>query len=476
MISSCAHLPSHCLCLNTHFGLGKVPASTMTKRIREEGGVIETDGLRYLHGFGCHHSSEAEKGALPELGNTPQVCPMGLYAEQINGTAFTKARHANQKAWTYRIRPSADHGRYTKVTDKYALTAPTNVVTPEQIRWDPFPMPTTSVNFVQGMKCYCGAGDASMKAGNRIYLYACNTNMTDCSFASSDGDMLIVPEHGTLDIWTEFGKMTVPSGFICVIQRGIRFSVNVPSTGARGYICEVFDSHFELPPRGVIGANGLANELDFQSPTAAYEDRDGIKFTCYQKFCDELFTFEQGHSPFDVVAWHGNYVPYRYDLAKFCVVNTVSYDHLDPSIFCVLTAQTPEPGVPSCDFVIFPPRWMVADKTFRPPYYHKNCMSEFMGNIRGTYEAKTKGFLPGGGSLHSHMAAHGPEKSAFDVHSQIDLKPTAPNPDHLAFMFESYYTYKLTANSVAENRDQDYSDMKCWQGFKKNFVAPKKTE
>ena len=425
--------------------------------------------LQYLSGFGAFHQTEALKGALPELGLTPQKCAYGLYAENYSGTSFTKAKHANQRLWYYRIRPSAPHGRYAKVTGLGA-TLPATIANPERIRWNPKPMPETPTDFVHGITSYCAAGDPSIKAGLRISVYACNTNMVDCSYCSADGDMLIVPELGTLDITTESGKLQVPSGFICVIPRGLRFAVNVPSTGARGYIAETYEQHFELPPRGVIGTNGLANERDFEAPVAWYEDRD-VKFKCYKKFCDEMFVFEQDHSPFDVVAWVGNYYPYRYDLSRFCVVNSVSFDHLDPSIFCVLTSQTAEFGVASCDFVIFPPRYMVQEKTFRPPYYHKNCMSEFMGNIRGTYEAKEKGFLPGGASMHNCMSAHGPEAAVFEKASNATLAPVPPNPSALAFMFESYYTMKLTDYGEHKNRDLEYPE--CWSGVKKHFDATK---
>ena len=450
-------------------------SSQDTKRRRTETGAVTTTGgnFEYMRGFGSHFSTEALEGALPEVGNTPAKCPYGLYAEQISGTAFTKVRHANQRSWWYRIRPSADHSRYQPCQQFGSSVQECTNGTPEQIRWKPLPMPTTPTTFLEGLHCYCGAGDPATKAGTRIYVYACNQSMGDSSLCNSDGDYLIVPEHGTLDIKTEFGRLTVPSGHICVIQRGMRFTVDVPTTGARGYVCEVYDNHFELPPRGVIGANGLSNERDFETPVAWYEDRD-VKWTCYQKYCDKMFTFTQNHSPYDVVAWHGNYAPYRYDLAKFCTVNTVSYDHLDPSIFCVLTSQTGEPGVASCDFVIFPPRWMVAQNTFRPPYYHKNLMSEFMGNIRGVYEAKEEGFLPGGGSLHSCMAAHGPEVSVFDKASNGTNNAVPPNNDCLAFMFESTYMLKMTASGMNENRDQKYTDMGAWNGFKKNFNPDQK--
>mmetsp|Transcript_32844 Transcript_32844/g.38095 ORF Transcript_32844/g.38095 Transcript_32844/m.38095 type:complete len:458 (-) Transcript_32844:400-1773(-) len=441
------------------------PAKVAKKEVPSAGEEHVTS-LKYMNGFGGFFTTEALKGALPEVGNTPQKCSYGLYAEQINGTSFTKSKHSNLRTWWYRIRPSAPHTKFVKFTG--APSSVPTIANPERIRWNPKPMPTEPTDFVHGLHCYCGAGDPAAKGGIRIYVYSCNKNMVNTSFSSADGDFLIVPQEGTLHITTESGKMDVPSGFIAVIPRGIRFSVDVPSTGARGYVAEAFDQHFELPPRGVIGCNGLANERDFETPVAWYEDRD-VAFTCFTKYCDEMFTFEQDHSPFDVVAWHGNYTPYRYDLAKFCVINTVSFDHLDPSIFCVLTSQTAEPGVASCDFVIFPPRWMVAEHTFRPPYYHKNCMSEFMGNIRGVYEAKEKGFLPGGASLHSHMVAHGPEAAVFEKSSNAELKSMPPNQDHLAFMFESYYTFKLTDYGTT-NHDEDYPE--CWSGIKKHFVNP----
>jgi homogentisate 1,2-dioxygenase len=429
-----------------------------------------------MRGFGNEHSSEALPGALPDVGNTPQRCPYGLYAEQVSGTSFTKKRCANQRSWFYRIRPSAaEHGAWVKLdAAKYPVTQQPTVATPEQFRWMPLPMPTEPTDFVQGLVCYCGAGDEACKAGIRVHMYACNTSMVNSSFSSADGDMLMLPQEGTLHLTTECGKMEVPPGFIVLIPRGIRFTVAVDGP-SRGYVAEVFDSHFELPSLGVIGANGLSNARDFEVPVAAFEDREGIEFTNYFKYCGEMWKFSQPHSPYDVVAWHGNYYPYRYDLARFCAVNAVNYDHLDPSIFCVLTAPTGEPGIASCDFVIFPPRWMVAEQTFRPPYYHKNVMSEFMGNIRGTYEAKEKagGFLPGGASLHSHMVAHGPEAAVFEKASQAVLSPMAPKHSDLAFMFESYYTLKLTPFAAnAHFKDHDY--LGCYKGFVKHFDATKK--
>eukprot|EP00759_Apiculatamorpha_spiralis_P033688 PhF_6_TR34971/c0_g1_i1/m.50787/K00451/HGD, hmgA; homogentisate 1,2-dioxygenase len=422
-------------------------------------------GYVYLRGFGNTFTSEALPNALPDVGVTPQVCPYGLYAEQFSGTSFTKVRYAMQHNWYYRIKPSVDHGEWSRVSPAPSVSNPTDVNTPAQMRWKPCPLPNKPTTWVEGLIPYAGAGSPDVKQGLTIYMYSCNTSMVDSAFCNADGDMLIVPQLGALDITTELGKMYVPPGVICVIQRGIRFSVNTPDGDTRGYVCEVYDSHFQLPPLGVIGTNGLANPQDFESPTAWYEDRTAT-FKIFQKFNGELFQYTQDHSPFDVVAWLGNCVPFRYDLAKFCTINTVSYDHLDPSIFCVITAQTVEGGVAVCDFVIFPPRWMVAEHTFRPPYYHKNIMSEFMGNIRGTYDAKEEGFAPGAGSLHSIMTAHGPEVAVFEKCTRVDLAPTK-TADNMAFMFESNYSMKLSAYASTHNVDTKYQE--CWKGFKKYF-------
>jgi homogentisate 1,2-dioxygenase len=430
---------------------------------------------KYMQGFGGNSSTEALEGALPPRGHTPQLCPYGTYAEQINCTAFTKPRHQNFRSWVYRVRPSADMGEFEKPAAALPLEEEAKHNVPNQIRWMPMPIPAAGapkVTFVEGMRKYCGAGDAQMRGGLSVYLYACNADMVDQSFASADGEMLIVPQEGTLDITTEMGKMHVPSNWICVIPRGIKFSVKVPASGARGYICEVFNSSYELPPLGAIGANGLSNARDFQKPVACFEDRE-CAWTHFQMFNGELFQHTIGHSPFDVVAWHGTCSPYRYNLADFCTINSVSFDHIDPSIFCVLTAQTAEPGVAVCDFVIFPPRYMVQADTFRPPYYHRNVMCEFMGNIRGVYEAKTDGnFLPGGATLHNTMAPHGPSADVFQKGSTAELKALPPAEAHQSIMFESYYSMKLTDYSKANNRDMKYMDV--WKGLAKNFDATKK--
>eukprot|EP01114_Cavostelium_apophysatum_P003957 TRINITY_DN1408_c0_g1_i1.p1 TRINITY_DN1408_c0_g1~~TRINITY_DN1408_c0_g1_i1.p1 ORF type:complete len:442 (-),score=98.04 TRINITY_DN1408_c0_g1_i1:43-1368(-) len=429
---------------------------------------------RYHSGFGNHFASEALPGALPKGQNTPQKCPYGLYAEQLSGTAFTVPRVNNQRSWFYRIRPSVCHKPLERVEQKSKLL--TNDFTkcapnPNQLRWQPFDIPSSEnpTDFVEGLMTICGTGDVSLKTGLAVHLYLANTSMKDKSFYNSDGDFLIVPQQGTLNVQTEFGWMEVAPGEICVVQRGIQFSVNIDGP-SRGYICEVYSGHFRLPDLGPIGANGLANPRDFHTPVAAYESRE-CKWTVVNKFQGQLFQTEKDHSPYNVVAWHGNYAPYKYNLADFCPVNAVSYDHLDPSIFTVLTCPSPEVGIAVADFVIFPPRWTVQEHTFRPPYYHRNLMSEYMGLIKGVYEAKQEGFLPGGGSLHSCMTPHGPDTATFEKASQGEQTPVKIKDDTLAFMFESSYMFSITDHAQKHNIDKGY--YLCWQGLQSHFDEKK---
>eukprot|EP00455_Lapot_gusevi_P010154 TRINITY_DN1457_c0_g1_i1.p1 TRINITY_DN1457_c0_g1~~TRINITY_DN1457_c0_g1_i1.p1 ORF type:complete len:448 (+),score=176.57 TRINITY_DN1457_c0_g1_i1:90-1433(+) len=436
---------------------------------KQESKIEWPQNLQYLAGFGCAHGSEALPGALPKTQNTPQRCPYGLIAEQLSGTAFTVPRARNQRSWLYRIRPSAGHSRFEKIDNGRIRGHFENAhIEPNQLRWNPFPMPAEDqkVDFVQGMLTVGGAGSVDLKNGIAIHVYCCNTSMGNKSFLNADGDFLIVPQEGDMLIRTEYGYLEVKSGEICVIQRGIKFNVTVAGP-TRGYICEIFKGHFVLPELGVIGANGLADPRHFLHPTASYENLEG-DFVLVQKYGGQLFQCQLGHSPFDVVAWHGNYLPYKYDLSLYCVVNSVLFDHLDPCIFCVLTAATDEPGVAVCDFVIFPPRWAVQEHTFRPPYYHRNVMSEFMGNIRGTYDAKTKGFLPGGASLHQIHVPHGPEALTYKNASNWELAPVRMPDDSLAFMFESTYFIRVTDEAInSEVLDHTYTE--CWDNIEVRF-------
>ncbi len=423
---------------------------------------------RYQSGFGNEFATEALPGALPAGRNSPQKVAYGLYAEQLSGTPFTAPRNENKRTWCYRIRPSVVHKPFRQISNGLLRSTPFDEVptTPSQLRWNPLPIPAESTDFVEGMVTIAGNGDASMHSGVAIHLYAANRSMEDRFFYNADGEMLIVPQQGTLLIRTELGILEVPPGQIAAIPRGIKFRVELPEGSARGYICENYGAPFRLPDLGPIGANGLANPRDFLTPVAAYEEREGM-FETVAKFCGNLWAAEISHSPLDVVAWHGNYAPYKYDLATFNTINTVSFDHPDPSIFTVLTAPSEIPGTANCDFVIFPPRWMVAENTFRPPWFHRNFMNEFMGLIHGEYDAKAEGFLPGGSSLHNCMSGHGPDAATFEKASNADLKPHYIDGT-MAFMFETRFVCRPTRFAMESDlRQPDYYEV--WQGLGSNF-------
>jgi homogentisate 1,2-dioxygenase len=429
---------------------------------------------QYQSGFSNEFSSEALAGALPVGQNNPQRCPFGLYAEQLSGTAFTVPRAHNRRSWLYRIRPSVVHKPAVPVAHPRLVAEFDSIpAEPNQLRWSPPPLPdaSQSVDWVQGLVTYCGAGSVAMKQGVAVHYYACNRSMVDHAFYNADGDLLIVPQHGALDIQTEFGMLLVPPGEICVIQRGIAFAVRVGGA-SRGYVCELFSGHFQLPELGPIGANGLANPRDFQTPVAHYERR-AAPWRKQFKFGGRLFECALSHSPFDVVAWHGNYAPFKYNLARYVAMNSVTVDHPDPSIFTVLTAPSGEPGVAALDFVIFPPRWVVAERTFRPPYFHRNLMSEFMGLIAGSYDAKEGGgFVPGGASLHSCMTPHGPDAVSTKKAEEAPLAPVRYSDAALAFMFESTYIFKVTPHAMAHNLQPEYYE--CWQNIPDSFDPSKK--
>jgi len=430
--------------------------------------------LKYLSGFGNEFSSEDPRcpDSLPKGQNNPQQCPYGTYAEQLSGTAFTVPRAENKRSWLYRIRPSVMHIPFTSVDiNNVSSDWKDRKPNPNQLRWNPFTIPTgTEVDWIEGLNSVCGAGDAAMRSGIAIHIYTCTVSMNNKCFYNSDGDLLIVPQQGNLTVKTEFGIMRVEVNEIVVIQQGMKFSIGVDGP-SRGYVLEVYDNHFQLPNLGPIGANGLANPRDFLTPVAHYEDVEE-EYLVVCKYQGHFFQAAQNHSPFDVVAWHGNYVPYKYNLSNFMVVNSVQFDHCDPSIFTVLTCPSAKPGTAIADFVIFPPRWAVQEHTFRPPYYHRNCMSEFMGLIYGNYEAKEEGFRPGGASLHSMMTPHGPDLQCFEAASGADLVPTRVADGTMAFMFESSLGLGLTTwgEEICQKIDPDY--YKCWQGLKKYFKSP----
>lgn len=420
--------------------------------------------MGYMSGFGNDFATEAEKGALPHGQNSPQKHPLGLYAEQINGTAFTAPRHLNKRSWMYRLHPSVVHRPYTRIDNGLFRSTPFDEVetTPNQLRWSPLPIPTTPTTFVNGIVTMAGNGDLTTQSGVAIHMYVANTSMMDEFFYNADGEMLIVPQQGSLHILTEMGIVDVAPLEICVIPRGIKFRVEVEGP-VRGYILENYGATMRLPDLGPIGANGLAYPRDFLYPEAWYENRKG-EFTVTTKFQGNLWQGAYDHSPLNVVGWHGNYAPYKYDLRNYQCINSVSFDHPDPSIYTVLTCPSDTPGTANADFAIFPPRWMVAEHTFRPPWFHRNFMNEFMGLIEGVYDAKEGGgFVPGGASLHNCMSGHGPDFETYKKMTEIELKPTKLDGT-MAFMFETRFVAKPTAFAMScAELQSDYWE--AWQGL-----------
>ena len=423
--------------------------------------------FKYQSGFGNEFATEAVKGALPIGQNSPQKAPLGLYAEQFSGTAFTAPRSFNKRTWTYRIRPSVLHKPFARIDNRLLVSKFDEIeTTPNQLRWNPLPMPDAETDFIDGLTTIAGNGNLFSQVGIAIHIYRANVGMTDRFFYNADGEMLIVPEKGRLGILTELGALQIGAGEIAVIPRGLKINVQLGDHEARGYICENYGAQFRLPDLGPIGANGLANPRDFETPVAWFEDREG-EMEIVAKFGGNLWSCKSDHSPLDVVAWHGNYAPYKYDLSRFNTIGSISFDHPDPSIFTVLTSPSHETGTANCDFVIFPDRWLVAENTFRPPWYHRNIMSEYMGLIFGQYDAKEEGFVPGGGSLHNQMSAHGPDLDAFEKASNAELKPQKLT-DTLAFMFESRYIIRPTRFAMeASELQPEYFEV--WQKLKKNF-------
>lgn len=444
-------------------------------------GFVPTDDrgggtLQYMSGFGNSFETEALPGALPIGRNSPQKCNYGLYAEQLSGSPFTAPQATNQRSWLYRIRPSVKHsGRFRKVGRGLLRTAPDarneSELPIDQLRWDPTPIPTEPTTFVNGLQTITTAGDSDTQVGMAAHILVVNQSMTSDYFFNADGEFLIVAQENRLRFCTEFGIIEIEPGEICVIPRGIVFKVELVNGPARAYVCENYGGAFTLPDRGPIGANCLANSRDFLTPVAAFEDREEPS-TITVKWGGELYAAAIGQSPLDVVAWHGNYYPYKYDLRHFSPVGPILFDHADPSIFTVMTAPSETPGTANVDFVIFPERWMVGENTFRPPWYHRNLMSEFMGLVFGVYDAKPEGFVPGGMSLHNCMMPHGPDAPAFEHASNVELKPVKLTGT-MAFMFETRFPQRLTKYAgELPTLQPNYTD--CWAGLKKHFDPSRK--
>ncbi|MFG6443350.1 homogentisate 1,2-dioxygenase [Roseateles sp. LKC17W] len=427
----------------------------------------------YLAGFGNQHQSEARTGALPVGRNSPQRCAHGLYAELLSGSAFTAPRADNQRTWLYRRQPSVVVGGYRPLPHATwkSGAAQGEAAPPDPLRWGPSQLDVSDGDFVDGLRSYAVNGEPGV-GGMTALAFVATRPMGRRALVNADGEMLVVPQQGRLLITTELGRLEVAPGFIALLPRGMAFKVDPLDVPARGYVCENLGAAFRLPELGPIGSNGLANARDFEAPVAWYEDEAPTSAGAYEivkRHGGQLWRATQPHSPFNVVAWHGNLAPYRYDLSRFMTINTVSFDHPDPSIFTVLTSPSDTPGWANVDFVIFPPRWMVAEDTFRPPWYHRNVMSEFMGLVLGQYDAKPEGFKPGGASLHNSYVPHGPDAEAFDKASGAELKPHKLDAT-LAFMFETRWPLKPTAWALNDAPlETTYAD--CWRDLKDNFHA-----
>ena len=427
----------------------------------------------YQSGFGNTFATEALPGALPVGRNSPQRCPYGLYAEQLSGTAFTAPRADNRRTWLYRIRPSAMHEPFARIDDGRIVSAFDKVeATPNQLRWNPLPMPSEPTDFIDGLVTMAGSGGPHTQTGAAAHVYAANRSMQQRAFYDADGELLVVPQHGRQRFVTELGAIDAEPQEIVVIPRGVRFRVELLEDEGRGYVCENFGANFRLPDLGPIGANGLANPRDFLTPVARHEDIEDPHWLV-AKFQGHLWSARMDHSPFDVVAWHGNYAPYKYDLRRFNAVGSITYDHPDPSIFLVLHSPSDTAGVSNIDFVAFAPRTLVMRDTFRPPWFHRNIASEFMGLVHGVYDAKAEGFVPGGASLHNSMTGHGPDAETFEKASNADTTKADVIRDTMAFMFETRAVWRPTPQALdAAELQDDY--FRCWQGLKKHFDPAKR--
>jgi len=438
---------------------------------------VEKDPYRYQRGFGNRFLSEAIPGTLPYDQHMPQRNKYDLYTEGMTGSSFVAPRAESLTAWLYRIRPSVAHQGFTRLPDNPDLEScflplnPKVHVSPTQLAWRPFDLPPDSskVDFVDGLKTLCGNGDPTLREGLAIHMYLANTSMDNKAFCNNDGDMLILPQQGRLDVQTEFGKLMVRSGELLVIQRGMKFKVLLPDGPSRGYIQEIFGSHYELPELGPLGGHGLANARDFESPVASF-DIDQSPWQIVYKVCGQLHLCKQEHTPFDVVAWEANYVPYKYALEKFVNVGSISKDHIDPSIFCVLTAKSKQHGVPLGDFLIFSPRWDIATNTFRPPYYHRNSSTEFMGLLYGVYGGRSDSFQPGGASYETGFCPHGVSYDVFKEATEADLQPMRTHEGTIAFMFESSVMFTMTDFAMKRSGKLHMHEPKMWDDLKGQFM------
>jgi homogentisate 1,2-dioxygenase len=469
---------------------GHRPGSPVTSPVAEPGGAVTSpgapavtspgapavtlpgDGLPYLAGFGRALQSEALPGALPRAQNSPRPAPYGLYCESINGTAFTVRRAENRRTWLYRIRPSLVQSRLEPATrPRLAGRFDDGLTAPNLTRWRPLPLPPAEqpTDFVDGLATLAGAGDPHLRTGLAIHLYAANADMRDRCFYDADGDLLLVPELGALRIRTELGWLRVRPGELAIMPRGIKFSVELPDGASRGVVLELYGNGFRLPERGPIGANGLADERHFLAPVAAYEDRACPGYEVLVKHGGQLFRATIDHVPYDVVAWHGNHVPCKYDLAHFNAMGSVSFDHPDPSILTVLTCPLDDHGNNMADVLVFSGRWEVAEHTFRPPYYHRNVATEFSYIV--ALPEPYSGFEKGAYFLSPSMTPHGISGRAHRQALEADDAPRRLPDGSIWVMFETALGLRLTPWAMASgNRDDAYHEL--WTDMPATFSPP----
>ncbi|OAP56589.1 hypothetical protein AYL99_08701 [Fonsecaea erecta] len=436
----------------------------------------ENDPYEYQAGFGNDFESEAIPGTLPRGQSAPRKVRFGLYAEQITGSAFVAPRRVQKKAWLYRARPAVTYQNFTEMRERLDIESnflPSNKgihLSPAQLAWLPLDIPSERTTFVEGLKTMTGAGDPTLRAGVCTHIYVCNTDMERTAFVNSDGEFLIIPQQGALNIQTEFGMLFVQPGEICVIQRGQRYSVSLPDGPARGYILEIWGSSFELPELGPLGGGGLANVRDFLVPTAKYEVKTDGEWRIVYKLGGRYFSLTQQHSPFDVVAWHGNYVPYKYDLTKFITVGSVSVDHIDPSIFCVLVARGQDSATPLAEFGVIGPRWDVGSWTFRRGYFHRNAASEFMGVIYGGLNGRSDSFVPGAASYECGHVPHGTAYEEYKAVTEQELPPRQISKGTMVFVFESSMPMSITDYAWNSKKKHGH-DPKMWDQLVDNFSS-----
>ncbi|KAF4335858.1 homogentisate 1 2-dioxygenase [Fusarium beomiforme] len=432
----------------------------------------ENDPYEYQPGWGNRHQSEVIPGTLPIGQNNPQDRGFGLYTEGITYSSFAAPRGLNMSTYMYRARPSAAHQGYSRIETKSHIENCFLSLNPkveplyQQAEWSPFPLPREdeTIDFTDGLHTLGGSGDPNLRQGIAVYVYMINSSMINKAYCNTDGDFLITPQLGIIDIQTEMGRLFVQPGEICVIQRGVRFRINLAEgvPVARGHIAEVWGSMWELPDLGPIGGHGLANPRDFLYPVAHIDEDLHVPFKIVVKNNGKHVVISQDHSPFDVVAWHGNCVPYKYDLTKFVAQNSTSVDHTDPSINTVLTAKSVDPHVPLADYLWFGPR-----------------ATEMLACIYGAGLGRSDDFLPGGCSYEGGHTPHGGFGEEYITEAILQHnEPRRILENQMTIMVESSRTFLFTeyAREICGVLHKQGTDYRVWDKLPDRFSAHRLTK